>query len=84
MPRGRPRKKKEEEVSAEQPTHIPVEENKDFVRDTTTNAIINTNRNAYRARMAQKNRALKNALEIQSLKDEIAEIKQLLKDIASK
>lgn len=79
MPRGRPKTKPEPEI-----TQVPVEENSDLVRDVTTNAIINTNRNAYQARLARKNQAAQNAQEIQSLKSELAEIKELLKDIASK
>lgn len=80
MPRGRPKKKPEPEV-----TQIPVEENTDLVRDVATNAIINTNRSAFSARLKRKAQVQHNADEIQNLKTELSEIKELLKElIASK
>lgn len=80
MPRGIPKKKEADKASLQ----IPVEENTDLVRDTATNAIINTNGNAYQARLLRKAQVKKNSDEIQGLKAELAEIKELLKTIASK
>ena len=80
-----PRKKKIEE-----PTVAIVEDNPDFVRDLSTNAIINTNNGAFEARLKQieKSRVdeldAKQSEDIVQLKKDVEEIKKLLEKIASK
>jgi hypothetical protein len=70
-----PRKKKIDE-----PTVAIVEDNPDLVRDLTTNAIINNSDRAYEARLNQ----IQKGNELENLKKDVAEIKELLKEIASK
>jgi hypothetical protein len=70
-----PRKKKIDE-----PTVAIVEDNPDLVRDLTTNAIINNSDRAYEARLNQ----IQKGNELENLKKDVAEIKKLLKEIASK
>lgn len=89
MARGRP--KKEAENSASSIEKLQVKENTDLVRDTSTNAIINTNTSAYLARLNRRDQSRQNAElieqnqeEIRLIKEELTEIKQLLKEIASK
>ena len=67
---------------------LKVEWHKDLVRDTSTGAILNTNRNAYlnykkRLREAQKQRdEIRSATrEINNLKCEMHEIKDMLKTL---
>tara|TARA_B100000085_G_C18166791_1_gene359821 strand:- start:222 stop:452 length:231 start_codon:yes stop_codon:yes gene_type:complete len=67
---------------------LKVEGHKDLVRDTNTGAILNTNRNAYlnykkRLREAQKQRdEIRSATrEINNLKCEMHEIKDMLKTL---
>ena len=67
---------------------LKVEGHKDLVRDTSTGAILNTNRNAYlnykkRLREAQKQRdEIRSATrEINNLKCEMHEIKYMLKTL---
>ena len=67
---------------------LKVEGHKDLVRDTNTGAILNTNRNAYlnykkRLREAQKQRdEIRSATrEINTLKCEMHEIKDMLKTL---
>jgi hypothetical protein len=64
-----------------------VEENKDLKRDLTSNAIINTNSNAYEARLkaiAKEKLDQLQSADIADLKKDMAEIKKLLKTLASK
>ena len=70
---------------------LKVEGHKDLVRDTSTGAILNTNRNAYlnykkRLREAQKQRdEIRSATrEINNVKCEIHEIKSMLKTLLDK
>ena len=73
-------KKKKEEI-------LRVEENNDLVRDTSSNAIINTNRSAYEARLAQIEKTKLDAQQsekINNLEKDVAEIKHLLKQLVSK
>ena len=67
---------------------LKVEGHKDLVRDTSTGAILNTNRNAYlnykkRLREAQKQRdEIRSATrEINNIKCEMHEIKDMLKTL---
>ena len=71
--------------------YVPVEGHTDLVRDTTSHAIVNRNRGAYemakkRAEDAQRQRdEIRSATrEINNIKCEMHEIKQLLIQIASK
>ena len=64
-----------------------VENNPDFERDLSTNAVINTNVSAYEARIAQKEKSKLDAQQsedIIQLKKDVADIKKLLEKIASK
>ena len=68
--------------------HLKVEGHDNLVRDTSSKAIINTNKNAYevakrRAEEAQRQRDVmrETAREINTLKSEMHEIKHLLQDL---
>ena len=68
--------------------HLKVEGHDNLVRDTSSKAIINTNKNAYevakrRAVEAQRQRDVmrETAREINTLKSEMHEIKHLLQDL---
>lgn len=68
--------------------HLKVEGHDNLVRDTSSKAIINTNKNAYevakrRAEEAQRQRDVmrETAREINTLKCEMHEIKHLLQDL---
>lgn len=66
---------------------IQVEDNIDLVRDVASGAIINTNKNAYEARLARIEKAKldeQQTADIEVLKKDMAEIKSLLKKMASK
>lgn len=63
---------------------IKIEGDPDLVRDPQTNAVINSNSTAYVQYMQQKEKRRKQELEIQELKDEIGEIKSLLKTLINK
>tara|TARA_A100001015_G_C14903029_1_gene677199 strand:- start:144 stop:371 length:228 start_codon:yes stop_codon:yes gene_type:complete len=72
-------------------TYLQVEDNNDLVRDTHSNAIINKNRNAYeiavkRAKDAQMQRdEIRDATrEINNLKCEMHEIKDMLKKLINR
>jgi hypothetical protein len=68
--------------------HLKVEGHENLVRDTSSKAIINTNKNAYevakrRADEAQRQRDVmrETAREINTLKSEMHEIKHLLQEL---
>ncbi len=66
---------------------LKVEDNPDLVRDLSSQAIINTNSNAYEARLAQIEKVKldeQQSADIEVLKEDMKEIKKLLKNIASK
>jgi hypothetical protein len=72
-------------------TYLQVEDNSDLVRDTHSNAIVNTNRNAYeiavkRAKEAQRQRdEIRDATrEINNLKCEMHEIKSMLTELINR
>ena len=54
--------------------------NPDFWRDESSNALINTNVNAYKLYKQQRQNASKN-VELDRLKDEVAELKLLVKKL---
>ena len=65
--------------------YIPVENNKGFYRDTSTRAIINTNKKDYQLYMANREKMLSDKqrideleVKVDSLKDDISDIKNLL------
>ena len=69
---------------------IPVEGNTDLVRDPNTDQIINTNRNAYQQyvnrrekRKIEKEKSLNVEEDIANLKNELSEIKSLLKELVN-
>ena len=68
--------------------HIPVEGHLDLVRDSTSHAIINRNTGAYEqakrraaAAQAQRDEIRNTTREINNLKSEMHEIKNLLKEL---
>ena len=69
---------------------IPVEGNNDLVRDPKTNQIINTNSSAYeqyisqrKRRKLEKEKSLSVEQDLASLKNEMNEIKSLLKELVN-
>ena len=71
--------------------YLQVEDNSDLVRDTHSNAIVNTNRSAYeiavkRAKEAQRQRdeIRGSTREINNLKCEMHEIKNMLKELINR
>ena len=69
---------------------IPVEGNTDLVRDNNTNQIINTNESEYqqyitrrKQKKLEKEKALNVERDISSLRDEITEIKDLLRSLVN-
>ena len=69
---------------------IPVEGNNDLVRDPRTDQIINTNTSAYeqyisqrKKRKLEKEKSLSVEEELASLKNEMNEIKSLLKELVN-
>lgn len=66
---------------------LKVKDNPDLVRDLSSQAIINTNSNAYEARIQQIAKVKldeQQSADIEVLKEDMKEIKKLLKNIASK
>ena len=59
-------------------TFQKIQDHADLVRDTRSNAIINTNTDVYYAAKARKRKTQNQNQEIQSLKKEMSEIKSLL------
>ena len=72
------------------PEFIPVKGNNDLVRDPKTNQIINTNSSAYeqyisqrKRRKLEKEKSLSVEQDLASLKNEMNEIKSLLKELVN-
>jgi hypothetical protein len=63
---------------------VAVKDNPDLVKDTVTQAVINTNSNAIHARRNQIALIKAKDDEIQTMKADIAEIKSLLKKLGNK
>ena len=59
-----------------------IKDNPDLVKDTTSQAVINTNSNAIRARRAQMNLANQQAEKILVLEEELAELKKAIKKLS--
>ena len=63
---------------------IPVEGHKSLFRDEETNAIVNTDTIAYENYMNSKLVSSDKKAEMDDVKRELAELKSMLKDLASK
>jgi hypothetical protein len=63
---------------------IPVEGNPDLYRDEKTNAILNCNDNKYNEYITMKGKLLNQKHEIEHMKNDIDEIKSLLKVLVNK
>ena len=63
---------------------IPVEGHKNLFRDERTGAIINCDNNAYKNYLEDKKRNSIKKAEFDAMKDEIKELKSLLRELASK
>jgi len=60
---------------------VEIKDNLDLVRDLSSKAVINNNRSAYEARLKQKEISASKDQEIETLKNDVAEIKSMLKQI---
>ena len=63
---------------------LPVEGHKSLFRDESTNAIVNTDTIAYENYMNNKLVSSDKKAEMDDVKRELAELKSMLKDLASK
>ena len=63
---------------------LKVRELPSFVRDPSTRAIINTDRDAYEAHMLRKRNMKKKDAEITELKAEVSELKSLVQTLVDK
>ena len=63
---------------------IPVEGHTALGRDPASNAILNTDTTQYDAYIKARDNAKKKDLTLQSLQDEVAELKALVKDLIKK
>ena len=63
---------------------LPVEGHKNLFRDENTNAIISTDRSAYNDYMNTRRINADKKAEMDDVKRELAELKSLLKELASK
>lgn len=61
-----------------------IKDKPDLIKDTTSQAVINTNSNAILARRAQMAELKAKDEELQTMKNDIAEIKELLKNLGKK
>ena len=61
-----------------------VKENPDLVKDTVTQAVINTNTSAFSARRDQLQKLKDKDGEIQQMKSDIEELKKIIKKLGSK
>ena len=61
--------------------YIRVKEDKSYCRDMNSNAIINVDNNSYQEYLKNKNRILQEKKRIESLENEVTEIKSSLNDI---
>ena len=63
---------------------IPVEGHTQLGRDPNSNAILNTDRTAYEAYRKARSEAKRKEAEMATLKDEVAELKALVKSLVDK
>ena len=61
-----------------------VKENPDLVKDTVTQAVINTNTSAFSARRDQLDKLRAKESEIETMKSDIEELKKIIKKLGSK
>jgi hypothetical protein len=61
-----------------------VKENPDLVKDTVTQAVINTNTSAFSARRDQLDKLKVKDSEIETMKSDIEELKKIIKKLGSK
>jgi hypothetical protein len=61
-----------------------VKENPDLVKDTVTQAVINTNTSAFSARRDQLDKLKAKNSEIETMKSDIEELKKIIKKLGSK
>lgn len=61
-----------------------VKENPDLVKDTVTQAVINTNTSAFSARRDQLDKLKAKDSEIETMKSDIEELKKIIKKLGSK
>ena len=61
-----------------------VKENPDLVKDTVTQAVINTNTSAFSARRDQLDKLKAKDTEIETMKSDIEELKKIIKKSGSK
>ena len=61
-----------------------VKENPDLVKDTATQAVINTNTSAFSARRDQLDKLKVKDSEIETMKSDIEELKKIIKKLGSK
>ena len=61
-----------------------VKENPDLVKDTVTQAVINTNTSAFSARRDQLDKLKAKDTEIETMKSDIEELKKSIKKLGSK
>lgn len=61
--------------------YLPVEGRPGLYRDTATNAIINMNKNASASNRLAREKAIQRDKDIENLKSEVSDIKQLLNQI---
>ena len=63
---------------------IPVEGHSSLGRDADSNAILNTDTGAYNAYIKARENAKKKERSLQDLKDEVEELKRLVRDLVQK
>tara|TARA_A100001035_G_scaffold243597_1_gene210702 strand:+ start:781 stop:984 length:204 start_codon:yes stop_codon:yes gene_type:complete len=63
---------------------VGIEGHNSLVRDTRTMAIINTDSSALEAARRRQKEAQNKANELQQLKDDVAELKQMMKEVLKK
>ena len=63
---------------------IPIKDHKNLFRDEKTGAVVNTDTNGYTQYKKMKSAKMRQKEEIDKMKEDIEEIKYLLKQIASK
>jgi hypothetical protein len=61
-----------------------IKDNPDLIKDTTSQAVINTNSNAIQARRSQIALTKSKDAEIQKMKEDIAELQSLIKKLGKK
>ena len=68
----------------EEVTYQKIEDNPNLIRDSYSKAIINTDVEAYEKYLLLKSKLKNDKKEIDSLKNEVSELKDLVKDLINK